>query len=182
MGVVAFGLGVVLALPLLLGAAAALLAGVEGAAAGPRLPWGRHLTAAAAGGAVGCGLLAGAALAGLYAALLAGAGLAGCFAAVFVASALGLAAAHGTASAVAARLDRYRCRGCRGRFRAPWPADLCPRCAAQQGDAATGAAAGQFALRWRELSGHAPADERAAEGPTDAAPEPAGPPPRARVV
>src|SRR5437016_4844365 len=54
-----------LAVPLLLGVVATLLAGSEGAAAGPHLPAGRRMAAATAGGLAGCLALAGVAFAGL---------------------------------------------------------------------------------------------------------------------
>jgi len=121
-------LGLVLALPLLLGAVATLAAGLEGAEAGPRLPAGRRLIAAGAGGLAGGLALAAAAAAGLSAA----AGLPGCFLAVFAASGSGMLTAYHAARVTAARLDRYRCGECRARFRSAWPAGLCPRCAGER--------------------------------------------------
>jgi hypothetical protein len=123
-----FFIKLVLAVPLLLGVVTTLLAGVEGASAGPHLRAGRRLVAAAAGGLVGCFTFAGAALVGLHAALRTDAGLAGCFLAIFMAAVLGLLVAFLTARATAARLNRYRCAECRERFRAQWPVARCPRC------------------------------------------------------
>jgi hypothetical protein len=175
MGVV-FALGVVLAIPLLLGAVAVLLAGAEGAAAGPHLRAGRRLLAVAAGELVGGSALGGAALAGLDVAVSAGAGLAGCFLAIFVATVLGMLLAYRTARAVATRLGYYRCAGCRGWFRAPWPAERCPRCAEKKENPEVSWAS-EFATRLRELAGRAPADRGGTPGPSE--PHRTGPPPAA---
>jgi hypothetical protein len=157
----------VLALPLLLGAVATLLAGLEGASAGPHLRTGRRLIAATTGALVGCLALAGAACFGLYVALSASTGLAGCFLAIVLASVLGLLLAYRSARAIAARLNRYRCAGCRVWFRAQWPTERCPRCTEER-ENAEGNWSSEFEARWRELAGRGPAGQ-------DGAPDPGAP-------
>ena len=152
-----FVLWVVLALPLVLGEVAVLLAGAEGATAGPHLRAGRRLVAAAVGGLVGSLTLGGAALAGLAVAMSAGMGLAGCFLAILVATVVGMLLAYRTARAFAPRLGCYRCAGCRKWFRAPVPAERCPQCA-EQGENVEVDWASEFTTRWRELAGHGPAE------------------------
>jgi hypothetical protein len=166
-------LWMVLAVPLLLGAVAVLLAGAEGAEAGPQLRAGRRLVAAAGGGLGGGLTLAGAALAGLYITLAADAGLAGCFLAILVATVLGMVLAYRTARAFATRLGCYRCAGCRRWFRSRWPAGQCPQCA-EQSENVEGNWASEFATRWRELDGRNQAKRGGAPDPVD----PSSAPPR----
>ena len=148
-------LGAILAVPLLLGITATILAGSEGANSGSHLTTGRHLLATAAGGTVGCVILTGATYGGLSVVVnMEGLeGFFGCFLTVFVASGLGLCTAYATARAIGSNLDRYRCKTCGVRFRSPYARKHCPRCAEAIDQVESGRALAEFSARCRRLIG-----------------------------
>ena len=145
----------VVGVPLILCAVATLLAALQGANARRQLPTGRHWVATAVGGLIGSLTLATAIVAGLVAAKsLAIIGNSTSFILVILVSAvLGMLGAYHTARWVATRLDRYRCRACRVRFRSLWPATFCPRCDEERDRNEVGRELAEFPAKLQRMTG-----------------------------
>jgi hypothetical protein len=146
-------IGTVLAVPFILGVVATLLAGLQGAVAGPELSTSRRLVGTMVGGLVGCTTLTVLSIA----AYLVIRSLGQWFVAIFAASGLGLLSAYNTARVISNRMNRYRCRGCRARFHSPYPAVRCPRCEREREGIETGQWLEKLPERLRGLIGRGPA-------------------------